>query len=42
MKKISKKQKLMILISIFTIVVIIGLVIGINAIKVNILNEKYN
>lgn len=42
MKKINKKQKLMVLISLFTIVVIIGLVIGINAIKANIINEKYN
>lgn len=42
MKKISKKQKLIMLISILTIVVIIGLVVGINAFKVNILNGKYN
>jgi len=42
MKKISKKQKIMVLISLFTIVIMIGLVIGINAIKVNILTGKYN
>ena len=42
MKKISKKQKLIILISIITIIVIIGLAIGINAIRVNIANGKYN
>lgn len=42
MKKISKKQKLIILISIFAIVVIVGLIIGTNSIKVNILNGKFN
>ena len=42
MKKMSKKQKLIILISIITIIVIIGLVLGMNAIRVNIANGKYN
>ena len=42
MKKISKKQKLIILISIITIIVVIGIIIGANVIKVNILTRKYN
>ena len=42
MKKISKKQKLIILISIITVIVVIGIIIGANVIKVNILTGKYN
>ena len=42
MKRISKKQKLIILISIITIIVVIGIIIGANVIKVNILTGKYN
>ena len=42
MKKINKKQKLIILIAIITIVVIIGIAFVTNAIRVNIANEKYN
>lgn len=42
MKKINKKQKLIILVSILTIIVIIGIVIGINVIKSNIANGNYN
>ena len=33
MKKISKKQKIIILVSIITIVIVIGIVIGANTIK---------
>ena len=42
MKKLNKKQKLIILIAIITIVVIIGIAFVTNAIRVNIANEKYN
>lgn len=42
MKKLSKEQKLIILIAIVTIFIIIGIAFGINAIKVNIANEEYN
>ena len=42
MKRISKKQKLIILISIITVIVVIGIIIGANVIKVNILTGKYN
>ena len=42
MKKLNGKQKLIILVSILTIIVIIGIVIGINIIKSNIVNENYN
>ena len=41
MKKLSKKQKLIILISAITIVVIIGIVVGVNAIRTNIANGNY-
>ena len=41
MKKISKKQKLIIIVSIVTIIIIIGLLIGVNAIKSNIANSIY-
>ena len=42
MKKLNKKQKLIIFISIITIVIIIGIVVGANVIKVAILNREYN
>lgn len=42
MKKLTKKNKIIILIAIITIVVIIGIIVGANAIKVNIANGKYN
>ena len=42
MKKLSKKQQLIILISIITIIVIIGIIIGANIIRTNIANENYN
>ena len=42
MKKLSKEQKLIILIAIVTIFIIIGIAFGINAIRVNIANEEYN
>ena len=42
MKKLSKKQKIIILISFIIIVVIIGIVISANAIRVSIANEDYN
>ena len=42
MKKITKKQKIIILVSIITIVIVIGIVIGANTIKISIANEKYN
>ena len=40
MKKLNKKQKLIILIAIITIVTIIGIILGANAIGVNISNES--
>ena len=42
MKKLSKKQQLIILISIITIIVIIGIIIGANIIRTNIANGNYN
>lgn len=42
MKKTSKKNKIIILIAIALIIVVIGILIGTNAIKVNILTGKYN
>ena len=42
MKKISKKNKIIILTAIASIIVIIGILIGTNAIKVNILTGKFN
>ena len=42
MNRISRKRKWIILIAIALIVVIIGILIGINAIKVNILTGKFN
>ena len=41
MKKLNKKQKLIILIAIVTIIVIIGMVVGANAIRTNIINSSY-
>ena len=41
MKKVNKRQKLIILISIITIIVILGLIIGVNVIKSNIENDSY-
>lgn len=41
MKKLNKKQKLIILISIATIIVILGLIIGANVIRTNIANNSY-
>ena len=41
MRKLNKKQKLIILISIATIIVILGLIIGANAIRTNIANNSY-
>ena len=42
MKKIAKNKRLTIIISIICIIVIIGIIIGANVIKVNISNGKYN
>ena len=42
MKKINKKQKLIILTAIVIILVIISLIIGANKIKTNIINSSYN
>ena len=42
MKKLRKKQKLIILISIILIAVIIGIILSVNVIKINISNGKYN
>ena len=42
MKKTNKKHKIIILTAIALIIVIIGILIGTNAIKVNILTGKYN
>lgn len=42
MKKITRKQKIIILISIITVIIIIGIIIGANAIRVSIANEGYN
>ena len=42
MKKTSKKNKIIILTAIALIIVIIGILIGTNAIKINILTGKYN
>ena len=42
MKKTNKKNKIIILIAIALIIVIIGILIGTNAIKVNILTGKFN
>ena len=42
MKIIGKNKKLIIIISVICIIVIIGIIIGANVIKVNIANEKYN
>ena len=42
MKKLNKKQKLIILISIITIIVIIGIIIGANIMRTNIANGNFN
>ena len=42
MKKLAKKQKLIILISIILIAFIVGIAVSINVIKINIANGKYN
>lgn len=42
MKKIRKKQKMLILIAVLAIIVIIGILIGTNAININILTGKFN
>ncbi len=42
MKKLNKKQRLIILISVITVIVIIGIVVGANVIKTNIANGEYN
>ena len=42
MKKLNKKQKLIILISIITIIVILGLIVGANVIRTNLANGNYN
>lgn len=42
MKKLTKNEKLIILIAIILIVVIVGIAISINVIKINIANGKYN
>ena len=42
MKIIGKNKKLIIIISVICIIVIIGIIIGANIIKLNIANEKYN
>ena len=41
MKKLNKRQKLIILIAIITVIVIIGIAIGANAIRTNIANSSY-
>ena len=41
MKKLNKEQKLIILIAMVTVIVIIGIVIGANAIRTNIANGSY-
>ena len=41
-KKINKKQKCIIFIAIITILVMLGLLIGVNIIRTNILNSTYN
>ncbi len=41
MKKLNKKQSVIILISIITIIVLIGISIGLNVIKINIANNNY-
>ena len=41
MRKLNKKQKLIIIISIATIIVILGLIIGANVIRNNIANNSY-
>ena len=41
MRKLNKKQKLIIIISIATIIVILGLIIGANVIRTNIANNSY-
>ena len=42
MKKIGKNRRITIIISIICIIVIIGIIIGANVIRVNIANGKYN
>ena len=42
MKKLSKRQKFIILTSLITVLVIIVIVIGVNVIRVNITNSSYN
>ena len=42
MRKLSKKQKLIIFVSIISIAIIIGIVVSVNVIKINIANGKYN
>lgn len=42
MRKLDKKQRLIIFISLITVIVIIGIIIGVNAIRVNISNGEYN
>ena len=42
MRKLSKKQNLIILVALFTVVVIIALIVGANVIKTNITNSSYN
>jgi len=41
MKKLNKKQIIILLISIITIIVLIGILIGLNVIKINIANNNY-
>lgn len=41
MKKLNKKQKLIILIAMVTVIVIVGIAIGANAIRTNIANSSY-
>ena len=42
LKKLSKKQKLIIPIAIFSVIVIITILIGANIIRTNMSNEKYS
>ena len=42
MKKIEKNRRLKVIISIICIIIIIGIILGANVIKVNIANGKYN
>ena len=42
MRKLNKKQKIIILVALVTVAVIIALIVGANVIKTNIINSNYN